>query len=310
MPKRVSKSLSTLVSQDPFEAAVLGAIVEISTADATRAAYRRDFDVWLEFCRERDVDRLAPTRFQVAAWVEWLKGAGGTRKPDAPKTRSRRISSLSSIYRQLRRDEVVEGNPFSIEEGPKRERTAVQTPTPLPAPELVRGVLAACDDGTPAGVRDNAMIRVLWSTGMRRVSLLSMTWERLQRDPAGYVATVVKKGGETQRVLITGSALAAFERWLAILRDGGLTSREIWREFDGAPMTSREVNRMLDNRAPGEQRFSPHMLRVAFLTYNKAGIEEKQDAAGHADPATTRGYDRESWRGRKAFEKMPEVEDL
>lgn len=51
------------------------------------------------------------------------------------------------------------------------------------------------------------------------------------------------------------------------------------------------------------------MLRVAFLTYNRAGLEAKQEAAGHADPATTRLYDRTAWRGRQAFEQMPEIEE-
>jgi hypothetical protein len=46
------------------------------------------------------------------------------------------------------------------------------------------------------------------------------------------------------------------------------------------------------------------------LTYNPAGLEAKQEAAGHSDPATTRLYDRASWRGREAFEQMPEVEDV
>jgi len=42
----------------------------------------------------------------------------------------------------------------------------------------------------------------------------------------------------------------------------------------------------------------------------RARIEAKQDAAGHADPATTRLYDREAWRGREAFEKMPDPEEV
>ncbi len=222
------------------------------------------------------------------------------------------MSSLSSIYRELRRRKVVEHNPFSVDDGPKREPTDVQEPTPIASPEVVRKVLAACAaDTTPLGLRDAAMVRVLWSTGMRRVSLLSMTMERLQRDPDGYIATVLKKGGKTQRALVRGQARLALDRWLEVLKGGQFRSGKIWRAKNGEPMTARDVNRAIAARAAAcGERLSPHMLRVAFVTFNPAGAEAKQDAAGHADINTTRLYDRASWRGREAFESMPEVEDI
>ena len=222
------------------------------------------------------------------------------------------MSSLSSLYRELKRRKAIDGpNPFSVDDGPKREKGAVEEPTPIATPEVVRKVLATCDVTTLLGVRDTAIIRALWSTGMRRVSLLSMTQERLARDPLGYVATVIKKGGETQRVLLKGKAREALDRWLVILRDSDLKTGKIWREEDAKLLVEHNLNRALERRAKlvGEY-LTPHMLRVAFLTYNPADIEAKQDAAGHADPTTTQGYDRNAWRGREAFVAMPEVEDL
>ena len=295
------RELQRLVSSDPFERAVMLALVEISAVDATRREYRRDFELWLAFCGENNVDRVAPQDGAVAAWVEWMK-----RKGHASKSRARRMSALSSIYRELRRKRVVAVNPFSIDEGPKRERVSVDEPTQVATPDMVRALLAACDE-TPLGLRDAAMVRVLWSTGMRRVSLLSMTAERMQKDHMGWIATVVKKGGENQRVLIRGKARDALDRWLAVLKEGGLATGPIWRTKSGKPLELRELNRAITRRA---KDVSPHMLRVAFLTYNPAGLEAKQEAAGHSDPATTRLYDRASWRGREAFEQMPEVEDV
>lgn len=222
------------------------------------------------------------------------------------------MSSLSSLYRELRRRKAIEGpNPFSVDDGPRREKTAVEEPTPIATPEVVRKVLGTCDQATVLGVRDAAIIRSLWSTGMRRVSLLSMTLERLARDPLGYVAIVVKKGGETQRVLIKGRAQEGLDRWLTILRDSEFKKGKIWREEDASTLVEHNLNRALERRAKLVGVYlTPHMLRVAFLTYNPADIEAKQDAAGHADPTTTQGYDRNEWKGREAFVAMPEVEDL
>ena len=309
MPKRRPQQLQRLVSSSPFEGHVAGALAKISASDATRLAYKRDFDQWSAFCAERGVDRQAPLIDAAAAFVEWMKRKP---KPDAPLTRARRMSSLSSIYKELRRRKAINGpNPFSVDDGPKREKAAAEKPTLIATPEVVRKVLSTCDVTTLLGVRDAAIIRVLWSTGMRRVSLLSMTQERLVRDPLGYIATVTKKGGLTQKVLFKGRASAAFEQWLTILRDSDLKTGKIWREDDAELLVEHNLNRALERRAKlvGEY-LTPHMLRVAFLTYNPSDIEAKQDAAGHADPTTTQGYDRTAWRGREAFIAMPEVEDL
>jgi integrase/recombinase XerD len=309
MPKRRPQQLQRLVVASPFESHVAGALASISASDATRSAYRRDFDVWSQFCSERNVNRQAPQTDAAAAFVEWMKRKP---EPDAPTTRARRMSSLASIYRELKRRKAIDGpNPFSVDDGPKREKVAVEEPTQIATPEVVRKVLSTCDVTTLLGVRDAAIIRALWSTGMRRVSLLSMTQERLARDPLGYVATVTKKGGETQRVLLKGKAREALERWLVILRDSDLKTGKIWREEDAKLLVEHNLNRALERRAKlvGEY-LTPHMLRVAFLTYNPADIEAKQDAAGHADPTTTQIYDRTAWRGREAFVAMPEIEDL
>jgi integrase/recombinase XerD len=58
------------------------------------------------------------------------------------------------------------------------------------------------------------------------------------------------------------------------------------------------------------ERITPHSFRASFLTFGNASLDARQAAAGHADAATTQLYDRRDWRGREAFELMPEVEDL
>lgn len=298
------RELSRLVTSSPFDTAVSVALAEISSSDATRKEYRRDFDLWLKFCGELGIDPKDPLDGSVVAWVEWMK-----RKGHAPSSRARRMSALCSLYRELRRKKVVPGNPFSADDGPRREKVTVKEPTPLPSPSAVGKMIAACDE-TPLGLRDAAMIRILWSTGMRRTSLLSMTFEKLRKDRSGIVATVRKKGGSDQRVLVRGKAKEALDKWLDVCRQGGMDTGPIWRRRSGKPLTESELNRVLARRGAGAEHVSPHMLRVAFLTFNPAGLEAKQDAAGHADPKTTKLYDRDSWRGRDAFEKMPEVEDV
>jgi integrase/recombinase XerD len=302
-----NRGIELYAPKSDFEALAYAACFSISASENTRKAYWTDFRHWQAFCVARNVDPKSPGEVPVIAWVEDMR-----KKGVAPKTRARRIAGLCSVYRLLRKQRHVTSNPFSLEDGPDRERAVPLEPTPVASPEHVRKLLATCDDTTPEGRRDAAMIRVLWGTGARRGSLLAMTLERLRKDGPNYVASLVAKGNKEVRVLIRGKAAEALAKWLADLREGKMSTGPIWRKRNAQPMDERSFARMIQRRARTAgvtDVISPHMFRVAFLTYNPAGLESKQDAAGHADPATTRMYDRTSWRGREAFERMPEVED-
>lgn len=296
--------------EEAFMRDVLEACVLLSPSRDTRRAYFTDAERWAAFCRQRRVDPYRAPAVAVAAWVESMRASGS-----APTTRSRRLSALSSIYGQMRRDGKVADNPFSPETGPRRERAQPERPTPMVELETVRRALRACEaGGRLEDLRDAAIIRVLWQCGARRSSVAEITRERLRRDGAGYACTVPAKGrggrGKTVRLWFGGRTARAVERLVERLEQIGIESGSIWRTATGAPMTGSEIWRAVHRR--GEQaggRLSPHSFRVAFLTLNPSGLEAKQDAAGHADPATTRLYDR-SWRGREAFESMPDVEDV
>lgn len=307
--KQKTSALQRYGAASQFESSVVVACAEIAPSERTRDAYLSDFfKHWIVFCREFDVDPQRPEakRGAVVAFMEWMKKRG-----DAPKSRARRMSALSSIYRQLRREDIVDRNPFSVDEGPKRGRALPLEPTPIAAPDVIRKMLATCD-ASVLGKRDAAIIRILWGTGIRRASVISMTHERIRKDRGEYVGTVIGKGEKQLRILIRGKAAEALTAWLDELRDAKIAGGPLWRTKLG-PMTERALGHMLERRAKAagiKGPVSPHTFRVSFLTYNPAGIEAKQDAAGHADPATTRLYDRASWRGREAFEAMPELEDV
>jgi integrase/recombinase XerD len=288
--------------------------LEVSANLLTRAAYWSDFKRWLAFVVERGVDPSNPARTAVVAFTEWMRRDG-----DSSMTRVRRLSALSSLYAKLccpgddGEPPAAARNPFAVEGGVAREPAIPLRPTPIADVELVRGLLRTCGSDD-LGVRDAAILRILWQTGMRRVSLLSMAFERLQRERDGsIIAHVVGKRGKQQRALVRGKAADALTAWLAILDAAQISSGPIWLGKCGA-MTDRDVNHMFERRlkligAP-KGALSPHMLRVSFLTRCPAPIDARRDAAAHSDPRTTAGYDRKSWRGREAFLVLPELEDF
>lgn len=312
-----SKELAALVDTSSFEAFVELAMKQISTNPNTADAYRRDVQKWLAFCQARSINPRTPRRQEVAAWIEEMMTA-----EVAPKTRARRIASLCSVYRELRREltdrdgkelppYITVKNPFSIDDGPKRRQAPAERPTPAARPDIVQAILATCDS-SPIGVRDRALIRVLWSTGIRRMSAVSMMIEKLEPVPEGYYTPVEAKRDKIVPILICGRAATALDAWIDILQNGGFKKGPIWRKLDGKPLTPRLIWWMLRDRSleAKVRPVAPHMLRAAFLTFNKASLEAKQEAAGHADVNTTRSYDRSQWKGKEAFMGMPEIEDL
>lgn len=311
-----TRQLTTQVDTSSFEAFVELAMKQISTNPHTADAYRRDVQKWLAFCRARSINPRTPRRQEVAAWIEEMMTA-----EVAAKTRARRVASLCSVYRELRREltdqngeelpaYVTVKNPFSVDDGPKRRKAQAKKPTPAARPDVVQAILATCD--STIGIRDLALIRVLWSTGIRRMSAVSMRIEKLETVPEGYYTLVEAKRDKIVPILICGRAATALDAWLDILSSGGFKEGPIWRGLDGDAMSERMIWWMLRDRSTKAKvrPISPHMLRAAFLTFNKASLEAKQEAAGHADVNTTRSYDRSQWRGKEAFVAMPEVEDL
>lgn len=290
-----------------FHDAAHRACFALSRVEHTKRAYWNDTRKWLEFCSQLGIDPKDPHEDAATLWIESME-----RSESAPKTIARRIAGVCSVYRRLctrRGGKVATWNPFSIEEGLARNRALAVKPTPLAPADSVTRMLATCGDDE-LGKRDAAILRILWATGARRASLLAMTFERLRKDRDAYIARLIVKGGKELPVLIRGKAATALKAWLEVMSEAKLTKGPIWRGRKN-PLSARELDRMIRRRAKkaGVKPPSPHTFRVSFLTHNPASLEAKQDAAGHASPETTRLYDRASWRGREAFEKMPEVED-
>jgi site-specific recombinase XerD len=259
-------------------------------SEHTRAAYRRDVASWLAWCAAREVDPLAANFLDVNAYARGLEA-----RPLSPATVARKLSGLSSWYDFLAKLRAVDANPVGGADRPSVSRD--HSATVGLTPGEVDALLAAADGDTgPAAVRHRAVLALLADLGLRVGELVSLDvadvgWERGHRT-----VRFVGKGGKPRRRALTPAAAAALDLYLGERQDGPL-----FVTANGARIDRHAVFRLVRRLArlagvAGWERLSPHSLRHAFATTARAEgvpLEDVQDAMGHADPRTTRRYDRD-----------------
>ncbi|MEV8634214.1 tyrosine-type recombinase/integrase [Streptosporangium sp. NPDC051023] len=200
---------------------------------------------------------------------------------------------------------------------PTVEHTRLPTGQHVP-PEVVGAALAACDgDGSPAGVRDAALLAVLYSTGCRRAEIAGMTLG--DYDPASRSLRVRGKRDKERLAYLTAEAVGRMERWLAVRgRPAGALFCPISRygslrgtETGPAAMTGQAIADVLAKRLAqaGAAPRTPHDFRRTFIgELLDAGVDlaTAQALVGHSSPATTARYDRRPERRRReAVDRIP-----
>ncbi|GII03335.1 tyrosine-type recombinase/integrase [Planobispora takensis] len=192
---------------------------------------------------------------------------------------------------------------------PTVEHTRLPTGQHVP-PEVVGAALAACDDDSPAGARDAALLAVLYSTGCRRAEIAGLTLA--DYDPGARSLRVRGKRDKERMVYLTPQAVGRLERWLAVRgRPAGALFCPIGRHGslrvrDGRPaaMTGQAVADILARRMAqaGAMPRTPHDFRRTFIgELLDAGVDlaTAQALVGHSSPATTARYDRRPERRRR-----------
>ncbi|MEO3819521.1 tyrosine-type recombinase/integrase [Plantactinospora sp. B24E8] len=276
-------------------------------SEHTRAAYRRDIAGWLGWCADRELDPLAAGFLHVNAYARDLESSADPRtgRRLTPATVARKLSALSSWYTFLGRLGAVEANPVSGADRPRVDRDHSAT-VGLTSEEVDALLAAAEADTGPYAARNRAVLALLADLGLRVGELVSLDLADLGHERGHRSVRFVGKGGRARRRALTPGSAYAVDAYLAAR---AAAERRPVEQLDGALLVTASGNR-LDRHAvfrlvrrlaraagiPAWARLSPHSLRHAFATTARAEgvpLEDVQDAMGHADPRTTRRYDRD-----------------
>ena len=211
----------------------------------------------------------------------------------SPRTVSRYLSAWRQYYRWLVREGVIDGDPVALIESPKTGRGL---PRAL-SEEQVESLLEAPDTGTPLGLRDRAMLELMYATGLRVSELVNLELVNLNLNQG--VIRVTGKGRKERLVPFGDEAHDSLKVYLA---DGrpvllkGVQSESVFVTTRKSAMTRQAFWYMVRRYArlcDIAQKMSPHMLRHSFATHllnHGADLRVVQLLLGHSDLSTTQIY--------------------
>jgi integrase/recombinase XerD len=269
--------------------------VERGLSTNTIGSYRRDLRRYADFLRTRGVtDGRRVDDLAVAAFVAHLSASThGDGKPYRATSVVRALSSVRSFHRFLMREGEADRDPSA---GVVRPRLPRSLPRPLPVGDVGR-VLEAPSNGTPAGLRDRAILETLYGAGLRVSELVGLDVDDADLDEGSV--RVLGKGGKEREVPLGRYATDAIAAYLRRARPtlATLHSRSaLFLNQRGGRLTRQGVARILSaaaTRAGVDKRVTPHTLRHSFATHlleGGADVRVVQELLGHASVATTQVY--------------------
>lgn len=261
---------------------------------ATLDAYRRDLAHFMGFL----INAIAPDIPQAAhfstALLRRYLASERTRGLSA-RTLARRQAALRQLGDQLLSAHLIDSNPARLLDTPRQ-------PQHLPHPvdvDLLNHMLDEPHDGSPLGFRDQAMLELFYSSGLRLAELASLDLGDLQAQRV----RVIGKGNKPRQVPVGRKAAQALKDWLGVRATFTATSEPaLFVSQKGTRLGHRAIQKRLDLVARERglpEHLHPHRLRHSFATHlleSSHDLRAIQELLGHAQLSTTQVYTQLDWQ--------------
>ncbi len=255
----------------------------------TRSAYQSDLSCFTSWCARMGIDPLAVKRVHLDGYARSLEVEGL-----ASSSVARRLSVISGLFRYAYEEGYVTRDPAVHV---RRPRVGDDSPTLGLDLTEARRFLDAAETASP---RDHVLVCLLLLNGLRVSEVCTAHVTDLSSERGHRVLKVARKGGRRDLVPLAPRTLSAVDEHL-----GGRTDGFLVLANDGGPLNRFQATRAirrLSRAADITKHISPHSLRHTAVTLAlDAGVplRDVQDMVGHADPRTTRRYD----RARKSLDR-------
>ncbi|MGI1826613.1 site-specific tyrosine recombinase XerD [Ligilactobacillus salivarius] len=263
--------------------------VERGLSENTITSYGIDLKLFLEYLRENEIPSFKQVNKEVI--VNYMQSEKNNNKANSSILRS--VSSLRKFFQYLAQEKIIEKDPMLLIDTPKKKQHLPQVLTK----EEVEKLLHSPNTGQVLGLRDRAMLELMYATGLRISEIINLKLEDLHLT-MGTLQTLGK--GHKERIVPVGDeAIKWINRYLEEARPKLLKQKRsnyLFLNFHGNNLTRQGVwkNLKAEVRKAGIQKnITPHTLRHSFATHileNGADLRIVQELLGHADISTTQIY--------------------
>lgn len=254
----------------------------------TLESYNRDIRQYIQYLEEKQINLFNSTnKTTIITYMIYLQKLG-----KATSTISRNLASIRSFYQYLLLNKMVEVDPTINLESPKTEK---KPPSILSLKEIDT-LLNQPEDDSPKGIRDKAMLELLYATGIRVTELISLNLGDVNIN-MGYIRC---NSSNKERIIPIGSiALKALKDYLEAYGKMVSTTQEdspLFMNVQGKRLTRQgfwKIIKAYTKKANIQKKITPHTLRHSFATHliqNGADLKSVQEMLGHSDISTTQVY--------------------
>ena len=288
-PPRVRRETVPPDLREPVDAFLAYQSLERGAAKLTTEAYESDLVRFAAHCGR--AGRTNWTEVSLADVDSWTRALD--RKGHAAASMARRLSAVRSFSAHLVRSGLRRDDFTELAHGPKLRR---KLPGMISAEEAAK-VVSAPDTATPQGLRDRAMLEMMYGSGLRISELCSLEIQAVDADSA--LVRVTGKGSKDRVVPVGETALVALQAYLKAGRPKLVrpkTGSALFLSARGVAISRKTFwlgVKQAAQRAGVSVPVKPHLLRHAFATHlleGGADLRSIQEMLGHADIATTQIY--------------------
>ena len=264
-------------------------IVEKGLSKNTIEAYSHGLNRFLNYLRRKGMEEVGEiSKLDIREFLLFLK-----KKGLSSKTLARNLVSIRVFLRFLTEESILSANPAEEIESPKTAKTLPE----ILSLEEVETLLEQPDTQIPQGMRDRAMLEMLYATGMRVSELTQLQVNHVHLE-AGYVL-IYGKGSKERIVPIGNEAMKWARRYMGETRERFLKKREspfLFVNRSGKPMSRQHFWKSIKaygRRAGIRKRIAPHLIRHSFASHlleRGADLRSVQLMLGHVDISTTQIY--------------------
>ena len=263
--------------------------VERNLSSMTCEAYKRDLNDYLTFIKSKKIKEIFEiTQMHIREYIRELN-----KKGFASSSIARRFSSIRSYHKFLIAEKIMDQNPTLILSTPKSSK---KLPSVLNEIEISK-IIDSIDASTQFGLRDKAIIEMLYSCGLRVTELCELDLSNLFLDDD--LIRVYGKGMKERLLPIGKRAKLYLNKYLIRVRpsfDRQNKSSVVFLSRNGKPLTRSMINKILNKWSDFSginKSISPHVLRHSFATHlleGGADLRFVQALLGHSDITTTQIY--------------------